>query len=234
MVSIVDGVDATGSNFTALAAVPVSYVKAGYATGSAGVAWSAAQFGKYPGSIVIDQDVKASDVTADVLDYENGAATLADLAPWKKAAQVSYLSGKRSGQREPAVYCSLSSVTAVVNALVAGGVTGCPLWMAHYGIGRAAAVSILNASNGPFPIAGVQYSDQGGGGVYDLDVFLTSWVTTISGKKTVPVPQSPPGQWLNPAAWTWQTGVTVSGSGLDNVHHAFMFNASTGGWVKQS
>lgn len=232
--TIVDGADATGFNFRTLAGIPANFAKAGYATGSGGIAWTAIQFAKYPGAIVIDQDPSAVDTTADVLDFETAAATVGHLAPWVKAATANFKANKRPGQRVPAIYCSLSNVTTVANALIAGGVAACPLWVAHYGIGRTAAVTVLNGSNGPFPIIGMQYSDQGGGGTYDLDVFLSSWLSNVSGKKAAVVNASmPPGQWDNPEVWTWVTA-SVTGQGLDGKQHEFDYDGTTGLWVRKS
>ena len=173
---------------------------AGYATGTGIVPWGAAEWAAHPGAVRIDQDAAASDHTADVLDVESGAATIADCAPWAKAALASYRAGTRPGQRSPAVYMSESAVTPVVNALIAGGVTGVGLWVANWNLDQAGAESAVTAGRGPFPVIGVQFRDAGS---YDVSVFSTAWLDAISGKPgTVPagrtnvvVTRLPPGDW---------------------------------------
>ena len=122
---------------------------------------------------------------------------------------------------------SQSNVTPVVNALIAGGVTsGIGLFVADWN-GLANAQAMLAKSSGPFPVIGVQYEDAGS---YDLDVWLTSWLSNRSGKK-VTVMQAPPGQWNDPKAWTWKECIVV-GAGLDGNLHVFTFSPSTGVWSK--
>jgi peptidoglycan hydrolase-like protein with peptidoglycan-binding domain len=55
------------------------------------------------------------------------------------------------------------------------------LWIAHFGVSEANAISLVAAATGPFPVTGFQFSDTGGGGAYDIDVFSTTWLTTQSG-----------------------------------------------------
>src|SRR6185312_11677342 len=91
---------------------------AGYSTGTGIVPWGPADWKAHPGAVRICQDPPASDTTADVLDVEFQAATIARCAPWAEAAAANVAAGKRPGQRHPAIYMSLSAVTPVVNALV--------------------------------------------------------------------------------------------------------------------
>ena len=159
--AIIDGADATGAN---AAALPAGIgITAGYVTGSGGVPWSAEQFSAHPDAIRIDQSPvnTPADETADILDYENGAATLADVAPWALAAKAAWASAARPGQRHPAVYASQSSLTAVCNALAAARVTGVGLWVADWTGSRDAAVAMLEASSGPYPVIGVQWANKG-------------------------------------------------------------------------
>jgi peptidoglycan hydrolase-like protein with peptidoglycan-binding domain len=177
---IVIAFDATGSNYSH---VPAGQ-RCGYSTGSGGVAWTPAMFAANPGCVVIDQSPvnTALDELADAVDFEGGAATLADLVPWVKAAEANFSRNARPGQRRPVVYCSASNVSAVVNALIAGGITsGVSLWIAHYGVTEAFAVATVLAAAGPFPVTGFQFTDTGGGGTYDIDVFSTAWLAAQSG-----------------------------------------------------
>lgn len=222
-VTIIDGADAVGSNFAALAALPAGTQMAGYATGSDGVAWTAAQFAAYPGALRIDQDPSASIPTADILDVENGAATPADCPGWAKNALASFRLGARPGQRSPAIYASKDNLTPVANALIAGGITaGIGLLVADWTNSRDDAVAMLDASGGPFPVVGVQYSSLE---TYDLDVFLMSWLVDVS------TSEAPPGQWADASAWTWQSAV-ITGTGLDGKTHAFTYDPATGQWAK--
>lgn len=84
-----------------------------------------------------------------------------------------------------------------------------------------------------YPVVGVQYQDEGR---YDLDVWLASWVSTRSAKKTAttaapPKPAMPPGQWDDPQAWTWAE-VTVSGTGLDGKLHSFAYSRAGNTWAR--
>lgn len=223
MTAITPATDAPGFNFSAL---EKGTQVCGYTTGFNGVQWTPAMWAAFPGAVRICQDAGASDRTADVLDVEQGAATIAECAAWKKAAQANYLSGARPGQREPAIYCSQSQVTPIVNALVAGGVQHCPLWVAHFGIGVTAAQAMLEASSGPYPVIGVQFAN---GPLFDSDLFLTSWLQNVSGKKAVM--QAPPGQWNDPNAWSWKD-CALFGLGMDGKVHIFTFDPVTGTWSK--
>jgi peptidoglycan hydrolase-like protein with peptidoglycan-binding domain len=172
--------DVTAGNY---AHVPAGQ-RAGYVTGSGGVPWTPAMWAANPGAVRIDQSPVNTplDELADVIDFENGAAVLSDLARWVLAAQANFARGARPGQRKPAVYCSASNATAAVNALVAGGVAGgVGLWFAHYGVPQASATASVLAGSGPFPCIGFQFSDLGGGGTYDLDVFSAAWLAGQSG-----------------------------------------------------
>jgi hypothetical protein len=156
--------------------------RCGYTTGSSDIAWTAAMWAANPGAVRIDQDVAASDKTADILDVEGGAATFGDCGPWVEKAQASFAANSRPGQRRPSIYCSLSNVTNVVNALLSSGITSdVGLWIAHFGVSEADAIAALFAAAGPFPLIGFQFSDLGGGGNYDLDVFSVQWLNAQSG-----------------------------------------------------
>jgi peptidoglycan hydrolase-like protein with peptidoglycan-binding domain len=182
-------------------------------TGSGGVAWTDADWVANPSAVRIDQSpvLNAIDETADVLDVESGAATPGEAAAWAKAARLNYLNNIRPGQRIPAIYVNQSNKTAVVNSLVAGGVTsGVGLWLADYNYTRAGAAAAIEAASGPFPIIGIQYSDQGGGGLYDLDEFAALWLSTQSGVKGNTVAAGSSG----PAVVALQAGLNASGSKL--------------------
>jgi hypothetical protein len=198
------GYDATGSNIGHL---PAGKVVCGYSTGSDGIAWTTAQFKAHPGAVWIDQDPGAEDSTADVLDVENGAATIADCPGWVRRALASWTAVKRAGQRKPAIYCNQSNVTPVVNELIAAGiVSGVGLFPANWNYTYQEAAAIVAEAGGPFPIIGLQYNNAG---LIDDDVFSVPWLSNISrppapavtkpvtdpvGKPTV----APPGIWTFP------------------------------------
>ena len=165
---------------------------AGYSTGTGPVPWTPADWAAHPGAVRICQDPRATDPTADVLDVEAGAATLAVCARWAEAAAANYAAGKRPGQRHPAIYTSLSNVTPVVNALIAGGITEGPcLWIAHWGITQDQAATVVQIAGGPFPVIGVQYRNAG---LYDVSVFSELWLGTVSGSPPVHPQPHPAGQ----------------------------------------
>ena len=81
---------------------------AGYTTGSSDIRWTAQDWAHHPAAVRIDQDATASDLTADVLDVERGAATNGEAAHWYTMALRSFTAGTRPGQRHPAIYTSAS------------------------------------------------------------------------------------------------------------------------------
>lgn len=228
MVSTVQGFDATHDNIGSL---PKGQA-AGYVTGSGGIMWTAGDWAAHPNAVRIDQSpvLSGTDETADVLDYENGAATISDIAPWAKAALVNYHNAVRPGQRVPAVYCSRSNLTAVANALVAGKLTGVGLWVADWTGNEAIAAAQVASGSGPYPVIGVQYENAGD---YDKNVFSVPWLTTVSVHPAAPAAHAdePPGQWNDPSAWSWLECVLI-GKGLDGQLHVFSFDPANGTWVK--
>lgn len=189
---------------------------ASYITGTPDVKMTPAQLTLHPGIVQIDQSpfLDMIDERADVLDFENGAATLADLAPWVKAARLNYVKGVRPGQREPTIYMSQDNVTPVVNALIAGGVNTCNLWIAHFGITREEAVFAVATSSGPFPVVAFQYADDGS---FDADEFSQPWLRNVSLKPPPPPPPVVHGVIVTPsldALAAQTTGQTVNGHRL--------------------
>jgi len=167
---------------------------AGYSTGSGIVPWGAADWKAHPGAVRICQDPPASDTTADVLDVEFQAATIARCAPWAEAAAANVAAGKRAGQRHPAIYMSLSAVTPVVNALVAGGIReGVSLWVANWSLTVAEAAALVAHAGGPFPIIGVQYRNAG---TYDVSVFSKPWLGAVAGDPVTQPPKGFHGEWV--------------------------------------
>lgn len=151
---------------------------AGYTTGSVEIQWTNTDFAAHPNAVRICQDAGATDETADVLDVETGAATLADCPVWAAKAKANYTAVNRPGQRSPAIYTSADNVSPVVDALISGGVSsGVGLFVANWGISQADAEAMVLSAAGPFPIIGVQFQNEAD---YDDDVFSQNWLETTS------------------------------------------------------
>jgi len=178
--------DCTGSNLSKIT-IPAGVKMAGYITGSDGVPWTAEQLATHPDAIRIDQSPQntPADETADVLDVEQRAATLADIPGWWHAASANYQRGVRPGQREPLIYCNQSMLTPVANALKQAGIMGgVGLWLAAEMSTADAAAKVL-AGSGPWPVRGVQCAFLGD---HDLSVFSATWFNTRSKKPVTSVP----------------------------------------------
>jgi peptidoglycan hydrolase-like protein with peptidoglycan-binding domain len=189
-IAVVPMYDAIGAN---AAALPPGQA-AGYATGSGDVPWSAAGWAAHPGAVRIAQSPyePADDVVhADVLDVETGAATPAMAPGWYRGALAAYVAGARAGQRYPAVYCNLSTLTAVADALVTAGLalSGPALWLAEWSLSEASAAALVRAAAGPWPVIGVQYRSTAS---YDVSVMSAAWLAGVSGPPPPPAPAAPP------------------------------------------
>ena len=179
-------IDCTGANLAAVNP-PAGVLMAGYITGSGAVPWTGAQFTAHPGAIRIDQSPvnTALDETADLLDVENGAATLADLPQWVHDAWYSFNTRKRPGQREPAIYSFQSNLTPIANTLVTAGITsGVNLFLSKP-MPRTEAEQLVTTASGPFPIVGVQYAFEP---LLDVSLVSTAWLSNVSKKQLPPMP----------------------------------------------
>jgi hypothetical protein len=169
--------------------LPAGAQAVGYSTGTPDIKWTAAQRAAHPGVVLICQDAGATDATADELDIERYAATIAEAPGWSKRAYASYNAATRPGQRRPLVYVSADNVTPVVNSLIAGGVkSGVGLHVANWNFSEAQAVKAVIDASGPFPIDAFQFTS---GLYYDVDVYSVEWLATVSGHVTPPAPPAP-------------------------------------------
>lgn len=186
MTTTVDGWDATGAQ---LDGAPHGQ-GATYTTGSDGIAATPAQLADRPGIVRICQDAGATDETADVLDIETGAATVADAAGWIKRARASYAAGKRPGQREPALYRSGGALRDLFDVLDAARVTGRVwIWVAHWGVTPSEAAAQVAESTGDRPLCGFQYHNHPD---FDEDIWLSAWLGNVSAKPAPkPAPSAP-------------------------------------------
>lgn len=216
--------DATHRNINS---IPAGMLAALYTTGSQDIKATASDFLKHPNAIRICQD-HGSDITADILDVEDFAATPADAVNWVPQARHSFATNKRPGQRWPSVYCNRSMLTPVANALTAAGLARVPLWIAHPGMPQNDAITQINTAAGPFPVIGFQIRFEN---TTDFSVFSTEWLNSRSGAIVAVKPTIPPGQWNDPKEWIWKDAVIV-GVGNDGKLHTFSLNPGTGLWLK--
>jgi LysM repeat protein len=203
--------DAIHANITHLPPGP----SAGYTTGTPDIRWTTTDWQHHPAALRIDQDASATDHTADVLDVERGAATFADCPGWYKAALHSYTTAARPGQRHPAIYTSAASVTAVVNALNAGGVHSGPgLWVANWNLTDPQAAAEVAAAAGPYPIIGVQFHS---GAFYDTSVFASAWRSAVSAVPAPPPPPVGPFEHHTVAGDTWAKIATARNTTIEHL-----------------
>ena len=216
MTSLVVVHDAIHANIAHLPPGP----SAGYTTGTADIRWTAADWQHHPAAIRICQDFGATDITADVLDVESGAATNTEAAAWYHAAFHSYATAARPGQRHPAIYTSASNVTSLVNALIANGVRSGPnLWVARWDRNDARANSDIANASGPFPIIGIQDDPSQPGQPYDTSVFDGAWRNAVS---VLPTPTPSPaaaGPFLHhtKAGDTWAGIATARNTSIEHI-----------------
>jgi hypothetical protein len=217
--------DATAASIGHL---PAGEQAAGYTTGTGGIAWTAAEFAAhghpYP-AVRIVQDAGATDRTADVADYETGTMPLPVLMAWAADAFRNYHAHVQRGQRSPAIYMSRSKVTEVANGLVAAKLTGVGLAIADWNADPYQATAEVANAGGPFPVVWRQYADKGG---FDAGIVSVPWLTRVSGPALPPHVPVPPGQWLDPASWTWKA-VTVAGTGLNGKPYKFTLTGNQ--WI---
>ena len=188
-VPVIDGYDVTHAF---IAQAPTTGQAALYSTGTPDIKATPEDIASRPGCLLIDQSpvITGVDVRSDYFDGESGALTPAEIAQIVRDAISSFEHLQRPGQRWPAVYCSRSSLPQYVNALDAGGLHGAQIGLviADYNYDRQQAIDEVSSSvpgpGNPYPVVGRQYSDQGGGGAYDLDIFSQPWVERRSGMST--------------------------------------------------
>ena len=161
--------DAIGVNAGVLARGGTDMV-AGYVTGDGDIPWTAADWALFTGkvAVTIDQGAAGSPVAgADVRDVESGA--------WTPAAAVHNVPWTAA---RPTIYCSASALPQVAAAGWQGDV-----WVADWTGTPPAAPPAVPAG---MTCVAVQYTDQGGGGAYDLSVvFDPAW------PGTTPAPPEP-------------------------------------------
>lgn len=189
-IPILDMYDTTQDKVSQL---PAGQQSAGYTTGSVSVKWTPAQFAAHVNptpAVRIDQDSGASDPTADILDVENGAATVSEIVRWIQLARQSFNAGTRLGQRWPGVYCSLNTLNAAVAVLTNANLSNVPFGIAEL-TNRQDAVTKVSTATGPFPRIWQQYAF---GGNFDSGIVSLPWLQHVSVK---------PVQHITQDQWRW-------------------------------
>ena len=223
--------DCTGANLGKFP-IPPNVKMAGYITGSNGVPWTPPQFAAHPGAIRIDQSPfnTPNDETADLLDIEPGAATVADAPGWVTNAKEDFRAARRPGQRWPTIYVEQSELTPVANALVAASIrSGVNLFLTKP-MTQAQAVHLVETAGGPFPIVGVQYEFRD---LYDVSVVSTAWLNDVSEKPPVTPPAAPytvqVEHYQNGFGWVLDTHFTTPPAAR---YRARVNNGQWSGWVE--
>lgn len=187
MIPVINGYDATGQNEHVL---PKNAMVAGYDTqvGSGyQIRWTTVQYAShtvpYP-ALHIDQNPGASDYLSDYLDIETGAASDSEIVRWVTNARLSYVLGKRPGQRWPGLYCSVSNVNGAVVVLHNANMVNVPFVVADYSVSEAEATRRVQTAIGPYPAVGYQYTDKAFDGLADANIWSVPWITNTSVEKT--------------------------------------------------
>lgn len=147
--------------------------------GTGYIAATDAQLAAYPDCVKIAQLPTGNPYWADMLDFEAGAATVAQVAAWAAGARESFEAGARPGQRMPVIYESAGNVHVVANALADGGISsGVGLGIANWNLTEPQAAQQVIDRAGPYPVVLIQYANTG---PWDLDVYATAWLDARSG-----------------------------------------------------
>jgi hypothetical protein len=197
--------DAIHDNVAALHAANTQMV-AGYVTGSADIVWTTADWALFVGKpqVTIDQGFTGSPVaSADVLDVEPGA--------WTAAAAVAF-KPKMTSPR-PTAYCSLSNLPQLSSA----GWTG-DVWVADW---TGTAPGSPPAVPAGMTCVAVQWTNQGGGGAYDLSVVFDPYWPEEAPVAVTTAP-APPGQWKS---------IIAQGIGTDGSAWITSYDADNAKWT---
>jgi hypothetical protein len=197
-------IDATHSGLPAalgaIKALPAGNLVALYDTGSASIISTAIDRGEIPSqlhTVMIDQGFTGSpNLNANVRDVENGA--------WTVAKAVN-----RTGWNvpRPTLYVGFPNT---VQEVAAAGWKG-DVWLVHSGAAPTAPPTVPSGLN----VVAVQFNFTNS--AFDVSVvFDPNWPNKAPAPKTPP----PPGQWRDPAEWTWKQ-VFTGGVGLDDRLHLF-------------
>jgi hypothetical protein len=179
---------------------------AGYVTGSPDIVWTAADWALFAGrpQVMIDQGFTGSPVaSANVLDVEQGA--------WTPAAAVGFRPHMTSPR--PTAYSSL----AALPQLAAAGWQG-DVWVADW---TGSAPGSPPAVPAGMTCVAVQWTNQGGGGAYDLSVVFDPYWPEEAPVAVNTAP-APPGRWKS---------IIAQGIGVDGNVWVMSFDADNGVWT---
>lgn len=207
-VPVIDIYDTVGANVIAL---PAGQQAAGYTTGSGAVPWTPAQFAAHTTphpAVRIDQDPSARDYTADLLDVEANAATVAEIVRWITGARANFNAGLTSGQRWPGIYVGLSNLDAAIANLKAANITDVPFGIPDL-TNRADAVTKVSTASTGFYRVWQQYQF---GPSYDSGIVSVPWLTKVS---KVATPNPTPRFSIAGVPGEWEEAVVVTGKGVD-------------------
>ncbi len=159
--------------------------------------WTAGDWARWPEAahVRIDTDASAA-LNSDVLDVENGDATVADAVSWVRTRQSA--KGWWSF-----VYCNASTLPALQAAMKAAGLTKVGYWMADWSLTEAEAAAKLTGD-----IVAVQYASPSTGAPagHDVSVSNKTWMPLPGA--TPPAPPAPPAPPIVPV----QRGILVTGT----------------------
>lgn len=163
--------------------IPVAgtQVAIGYGNGKISQ-WPADAWARFPAAVKAVVDVLGTDTTADMLDVENGDATVATAVKWVKEKLA------LKGPYLPIIYCNRSTLTPLFNALNAAG----------YFVGRHFLIGIatLDGKTKTVPdmtgVWGVQWkgatSNSGAGHYDEWVIYNDAWHAPAPPVKTPPPP----------------------------------------------
>lgn len=161
--------DVTVANYPADAELVAGYLNGQWPTASPALA------ARCPGAQIVTIDVNGTRPDADVLDMEWGDATPEMCPPWA----IKHLALPNA--RMPVIYCSLSRVQEVLDAMARYGVVAFRLWVAHYNVALGAHIcspSVCGLPSGAASlIVATQYASPSNGatGEYDESLCSAGW-----------------------------------------------------------
>lgn len=189
----------------------------GYANGR--YAWSTGDWSRFPHAAHVTIDVNGTNPSADVLDIENGDASVGQAPAWTKQHNKIH----PTVERIAVLYCNRSTLTPLFNAMAANGL--------HIGHDFKLGIATLDGTTEIADMTGVAFVQDKGeaqtGGHYDESiVYDDTWMAASTTPKPPPVvlrtkPPGPPGDYLE--------GTFVGRSTNDKLYRTD-YDATTGQW----
>ena len=165
-----DAIHATADTIPAYAEMVAGYVSGA----DHSFWWTAADWARWPHAAHVRIDTNGTaPLESDVLDVENGDASVAGAVDWAKTREA-------HGQWSY-VYANASTLPSLQAAMKAAGITKVGYWMADWSLSEAQAAARLGTDG----IVAVQYASPSTGAPAGHDV-------SVSNKTWAPVPNSTP------------------------------------------